>query len=120
LDADNDNEHFSSHTESKNPQPFNQSKLNNMVCDLGLTKEKRKLLGSRLTQKSLFAPRTTFFWYRNCEEQFKKFFIKEGELVYCCDIPGFIHRLGGAYEPDNWRLFIDLSQKKFNCCATKQ
>jgi hypothetical protein len=35
-------------TESKNPQPFNQSELNDLVRDLGLTTEKSKLLGLTL------------------------------------------------------------------------
>ena len=42
----------------------------------------------------------------------------EGELVYCCDIPGLLHHLGGAYEPDDWRLGIDSSKKEFKVSAT--
>lgn len=31
--------------------------------------------------------------------------------MYCCDIPSLIHRLGRTHEPDDWRLFIDLSKR---------
>jgi hypothetical protein len=69
-------------------QLFIQSELNYLICNLDLTKENSKLLGSRLKQKSLLAPGTTIYWYRNRKEEFKQFFIKEDELVVCCDIPG--------------------------------
>jgi hypothetical protein len=42
---------FSSGTEGKNWQPFNQLELNDLVHDFGLTKENSKLFGSRLKQK---------------------------------------------------------------------
>ena len=58
-------------------------------------------------KRNILAPGTTFYWCRNPEEEVRKFFIEEGELFYCCDIPGLIHLLWGAYEPDNWHLFID-------------
>jgi hypothetical protein len=48
---DDDDVHFSSDTESKNRQAFNQLELNDLVRDLGLTKEKSKLFGSRLKQE---------------------------------------------------------------------
>jgi hypothetical protein len=41
-----------------------------------------------------------------------EFFIKEGELIYCCGIPGLIPHLG-AYEQDDWHLFIDSSKSSF-------
>jgi hypothetical protein len=108
--AEDEDIHFSSDRESKNVQPLDQSELNDLVRDLGFTKEKSELLGSTLKQKNLLAPGTTFYWYRNHEEEIKKFFIREGELVYCCNIPGLIHRLGGAYEPDDWCLSSDSSK----------
>jgi hypothetical protein len=38
---------------------------------LSLTKEKSELLGSRLKEKNLLAPGTTFYWYRNREKDFQ-------------------------------------------------
>jgi hypothetical protein len=49
-DAEDGDVPLSLDIESKNPQPFNQSELNDLVRDLGLTKEKSELLGSRLKQ----------------------------------------------------------------------
>ena len=83
--------------EDDNPHPLSQSELNDLVRDLGLIKEKSELLGSRLKENNLLGPGTTFYWYRS-EEELKKYFVKEGELVYCCDIPNLIGRLGTAYE----------------------
>ena len=74
---------------------------------------------SRSKQKNLLAAGKTFYWYRICEEEFKKFFVKEGELVYCCDLPSLINRLGGAFEPDDWRLFIDSSKRSFKAVPLK-
>jgi hypothetical protein len=91
--------------ERKNLWPFNQPELNYLVIGLVLTEENSELLGSRLKQKNCQAPGSTFCWYRNCEEEFKKFFVREGERVYCCDVPGLIDCLGGVYEPDNWCLY---------------
>jgi hypothetical protein len=103
MSCPSNTDHFSSDTDSKNPQFFNESELNDLVRDLVLTKENTELFGSRLKKKkNLLAPETIFYWYRNRQEEFIELFIKEGELVYCC----LIHRLG-AYETDDWRLFID-------------
>jgi hypothetical protein len=73
-----DDVHFPSAIESKNLQPFHWSELNDLVHDLSLTKEKSELVGSRLKQKNLLAPGTTFYWYRKHKEEFKKLFINEG------------------------------------------
>jgi hypothetical protein len=53
FDVDDDDVHFSTDIESKNPHPFNQSELNDLVRDLGLTKQKNELLGSRLKQQNI-------------------------------------------------------------------
>jgi hypothetical protein len=88
--ADEDNVHFSPNIQSKNPRPFNQSELNDLVHDLVLTGEKTELLEPRLKQKYLLAPRTNFYWF---------------------DIPGLIHHLGKAHEPDDWLTFNDSSKR---------
>jgi hypothetical protein len=86
--------------------------LNNLVRDLGLTKEKSEILGSRLKGKNLLAPGTTFYWFRNSEKEFQIFFRMEGQLVFCCDISALIHQLGEeTYDPNDWPLFIDSSKR---------
>ena len=60
------------------PQPFSQSELNDLVRDLGLSKDAAELLGSRLKNKNLLSPGTSFSWYRHREKEFTQFVSKEG------------------------------------------
>jgi hypothetical protein len=75
---------FSPDNEDRTPQLFTQIELNDLVRDLGLAKEKSEILGPRLKGKNLLAPRTTFYWFRNREKEFRIFFRIEGQLVFCC------------------------------------
>jgi hypothetical protein len=106
-----DEQNFPPDLQDKNPHPLSQAQLNDLVRDLGLSKEKSELLGSRLKENNLLGPGTLFSWYRHREQEFTQYFVKEGELVYCCDISGLITRLGAAYESNDWRLFIDSSKR---------
>lgn len=92
------------------PELFSQAELNDLVRDLGLPKDAAQLLGSRLKQKNLLAPGTTFYWYRNRETQFLKYFSKEEDLVFCNDIYGVMEKFKLKYDPAEWRLFIDSSK----------
>jgi hypothetical protein len=87
-DAKNDDAHFSSDRKLKESAAFNQSELNDLVRDLGLTEEKRKTIGVIIETKKKLAPGKTFCWYRNRDAEFNKFFMKEDELVYCCATRG--------------------------------
>jgi hypothetical protein len=101
----NDDVDFSPDNEDRTPQLFTQIELNDLVQDLGLTKEKSKILGSGL-KENLLAPGTIFYWFRNREKVFRIFFRMEGQLVFCCDIPALIHQLGEeTYDPNDWRFF---------------
>ncbi|GBL87888.1 hypothetical protein AVEN_192062-1 [Araneus ventricosus] len=66
----------------RGPQPFSQSELNDLVRDLGLSKDGVESLGSRLNYKNLLTPGTSFSWYRHREKKFTQFFSKEGNLVF--------------------------------------
>ncbi|GBM40049.1 hypothetical protein AVEN_81264-1 [Araneus ventricosus] len=68
------------------PQPFSQSELIDLVRDLGLYKDGADLLGSRLKNKILLTPGTSFSWYRHREKEFTQFFSKERNLVFCNDV----------------------------------
>lgn len=48
--------------ESNEPQPFDQSALNDSVRDLTLANESAEILSSRLKSKNLFALGPSFFW----------------------------------------------------------
>lgn len=93
------------------PIPFSQSELNDLVRDLGLSKESAEVLGSRLKDKHILAPGTSFSWYRSREKEFVSFFSQEGDLVFCSDVPGLMARFKIEYAPDEWRLFIDSSKR---------
>ncbi|KAK3891318.1 hypothetical protein Pcinc_004762 [Petrolisthes cinctipes] len=52
------------------PMPLIQAELNDLTRDLNLSKESAQLLGSRIREKCLLAPETTFYWYRDREREF--------------------------------------------------
>ena len=90
---------------------FNQAELNDLSRDLCLSKESAQLLGSRLSEKNLLAPNTTFAWFRNRDEQFRRLFTNDVEqsLIYYNNIEELIEELGIHYTASEWRLFIDAS-----------
>lgn len=92
------------------PQLFSQGELNDLVGDLGLSKDAAELLGSRLKNKNLLSPGTSFYWYRHPEKEFTQFFSKEGNLVFCNNVEELIHRFDIKYDSSEWRLFIDSSK----------
>jgi hypothetical protein len=52
-------------TTSSEPQLFKQSELNDLVRDVGLSKDCTEILGSGVQSKNLLSPGTSFLWYRN-------------------------------------------------------
>lgn len=94
------------------PQQFIQAELNDLVRDLGLSKDAAQILGSRLKDKNVLAPGTTFSWYRHREKEFAEYFSQEGSLVFCNNIPEVVMKLGADnYDSTSWRLFIDSSKR---------
>ncbi|GBN34857.1 hypothetical protein AVEN_254847-1 [Araneus ventricosus] len=89
------------------PQPFSQSELNDLIRDLGLSRDGVELLGSILKYKNLLTPGTSFSWYRHQEKEFTQFFSKEGNLVFCKDVQVLKKCFDIEYDPYEWRLFID-------------
>ena len=80
---------------------------------MNLSEESVQLLGSRLREKHLLAPGTTFYWYREREEEFTFLFTfdRASLLVYCNIIAGLIEFLGLKCDAMEWRLFIDSSNR---------
>jgi hypothetical protein len=78
---------------------------------LGLPKEKAELLGPRLKEKNLLAAVTCIYWYRRCEQEFTCYFAQDGDLMYCCNIPGLIQKFVVEYKVNEWRIFIDSSKR---------
>jgi hypothetical protein len=108
-DSGGDDDEFQCHTESQSPQLFTQSELKNE--DLGLPKEKAEFLGSRLREQNLLAAGTSMCWYRSTEQEFTSCVSKDGDLVYCCNIPGLMQKFGVQFEANEWRLFIHSSKR---------
>jgi hypothetical protein len=68
-----------------------------------LPKEKAELLGSRLEEKDLFAAETSMcWWYRSREQEFTSYFSQDGDIVYCCNIPGLLQKFGVEYKVNEW------------------
>lgn len=86
-----------------------QSELNDLVRDLGLSKEKAELLASRCRQWNWLKDGTKVTYYRDRTKPLMKFFKSENSICYCQDIDGLLNNLGIAHKPDEWRLFIDGS-----------
>ena len=93
------------------PKLLTQAQLNDLSRDLYLSKESAQLLGSRLSKNNLLAPQTTFYWYRNRDDEFKKYFARNEQhwLVYCNDVSGLVKALDMEYKAVEWRLFLDSS-----------
>lgn len=99
-----------SSTNFAKPHLLTQSDLNDLVRDLGLSKSKAQLLGSRLQQWNLLKENTSVSYFRNRDEEFVTYFSKENDLVYCNNAYGLLRELGFATGPKEWRLFIDSSK----------
>ena len=91
------------------PHLITQSELNDLVRDLGLSKAKAELLGSRLQEWCLLSPGTNISCFRNRQDDIIKFFAKVDSLCFCVDVDGLFSALGCDHDPQEWRLFIDSS-----------
>ncbi|GBM15483.1 hypothetical protein AVEN_142138-1 [Araneus ventricosus] len=109
-DTNHQDESSSDVSVDEGPQPLSQSELNDLVRDLGLSKDGVELLWSRLKIKNLLTPGTSLSWYRHGEKEFIQFFCKEGNLVFCNDVQGLKKCFEIEYDPSEWHLFIDSSK----------
>ena len=97
-----------SHSRSSAPQPhiLTQDKLNDLFCNLELSKSKAELLGSRLKQLNLLEKNGRISLFHSRHQQLVPFFRKEDDLVFCYDVDGPMNALGIKHDPQEWRLFI--------------
>ncbi|GBN17920.1 hypothetical protein AVEN_222395-1 [Araneus ventricosus] len=115
LRISNQDEYSADFSVDEGPQPFSQSESNDLVRDLGLSKDGAELLGqlgSGLKNKTLLTPGTSFSWYKHREKEFTQFFPKEGNLAFCNDVQGLKKYFDIEYDPSEWRLFIDSSKTR--------
>ena len=73
-----------------------QAQLNDLTRNLYLSKESAQLLGSRRRENNLLALQTTFYWYWNRDDEFRKYFTEDDQhwLVYCNNVIGLAKALG--------------------------
>jgi hypothetical protein len=103
-------------SDSKVPQVFSQTELNDLVRDLGLSKKGSEILASRLKEKNLLHPSVKLTYFRNREKNISNFFSEDKNFNFCHDIPGLLTELGiVSYNPNEWRLFIDSSKRSIKC-----
>jgi len=61
----------------KSPIDDNPKPLNNLIKDLGLSKEDSELLKSRLKKRNLLELEITFAWYKHRKKEFVPFFFPQ-------------------------------------------
>ena len=92
--------------------PFfiNQERLNDLVRDLYLSKEKAEILGSKLQQWNLLEPGTTIPSFRSRNQNLAGYYAGAENICYCKDIGGLMSELGCEHNPADCWLFIDSSK----------
>ncbi|XP_068201934.1 uncharacterized protein [Palaemon carinicauda] len=89
----------------------NQSELDDLIRDLGLTKSGAELLSSRLKEWNLLGQDCRITGYRKRHEEFEIYYDISDDLCYCKDVTGLFTALGLKHDPTHWRLFIDSSTR---------
>jgi hypothetical protein len=85
--------YFEPHQYDRPKDKFTQSELSDLIRELQLTKQKSKLLGSRLREKNMLTSGVKFSWYRNREKEFRKYCAQEDQIVFCTDVRNLLHQL---------------------------
>jgi hypothetical protein len=87
-----------------------QSKLNDLVRDLKLSKQQAELLRTRLLQWNLLANETRISLFRNRYEQFSRYYRMQDHLCIHSYVNGLMEEHGFPHHPEEWRLFTDTSK----------
>ena len=85
-------------------QKFNQGEINDLVRDLGLSKQQSMVLASRLKSKAVLSVGTKVNFYASREKELISFFFSENQVVYFNDVEGLLKAMGHEfYNPEDWR-----------------
>ncbi|XP_053642145.1 uncharacterized protein [Cherax quadricarinatus] len=95
----------------KNPYYPNQTDLNDLIRDFGLTKSNAELLISRLKEWDLVVESVQVTSQRKRHKHFSSFFTNEDKLRYCNDVSYLFDSIGIVCNPDECALFIDSSSR---------
>ena len=88
-------------------QQFSQPELNDLVRDLGLSKNAAEVLASRLQENNELSHTTKVSYFWNWEQAFVPFFTEENKFVYCHNISGLLQELGmPVYHPNDWQYTV--------------
>jgi len=101
---------FAGSCSSSEPNLLTQGDQYDIVRDLKLSKMETELSGSRLKGWNLLRQDSKVCFYLWRHEEYKDFFSLEDGVVFCNDVCSVMDVLGHEYNPDQWRLFIDLSK----------
>ncbi|KAI6656198.1 hypothetical protein LOD99_1531 [Oopsacas minuta] len=64
--------------------------LNNLVRDLGLSKDASEILAPRLSEHHVLHSEARITYYRRRDEELIRYFSEEGGFVFCNNIPGLL------------------------------
>ncbi|XP_049310669.1 uncharacterized protein LOC125778144 [Bactrocera dorsalis] len=92
------------------PNLIDQAYFEDLVRDLGLTKEKAEILCSRLKNRNLIKADVKVTSPRKRHADLESYFKKSEELVYYCSIEEVLKYLKLPLDSSAWRLFIDSSK----------
>ena len=111
--GENTDADFREASKSKEPHFPNQQEMDDLIRDMGPTKENAQLLTSRLKECNLLDPTCKVSKYRKRHLSFARFFTvsQPQSLCYCSEIFGVFNEIGIDCNPEDWRLFIDSSVK---------
>lgn len=94
----------------KQPHMIRHTERNDLVRDLGLSKQHAELLGSRLQEWNLLAEDTKISVFRKRNEKLTSYFAMENSVCACKNVNGLMDELDIEYNPEEWRLFINSSK----------
>ena len=108
--TDSDDPSYATSKSSK-LQQFSHPELNDLVRNLGLSKNAAEILASKLQEKTLLNKTIKVSYFRNQEQIFVECFKEENKFVYCHNISGLPHDLGiPLYNPNDYRLCLISSK----------
>ena len=112
--SDTSDEQYTSYNAKNEKGQLTQEKVNDLIRDLGLSKNGAEYLASWLKQNTDEAAKIEVSHYRDRDKEYCDYYAYDEEfsLVYCKDIVGLMNRFEhGCYKPNEWRLFIDSSKR---------
>ena len=110
ADENTDVEMDPSFADQSGPLLINQERLNDLVRDRALSKEKAEVLGSRLQQWNLLESGTTISSFRHRNKTLARYYAIDDDICYCKDVNSLMTELGYKHHLAEWRLFIDSSK----------